>query len=248
MIIYLFIICLIIVSFIYFNGSLQSTENFQSDEFKNSIQLNELKYGYFDQTDHNFLQSHQIKLFPLPLPLQEIKQPSTNLSQETIKEIQFLLEMASKVTDKQRTSIAKYEKDVLTEFIDYCKTNNLYYDNKYLEQVKDDIKALAYQLKSIYNRPRPYQLAFYMGKNLIPQQINASSYPSYPSYRTLLAKTLANVISYNNPTHSSDLHTIAKEVELSRLLGGYNYPSDTKVSLEIAAIIKKYIKYFEIKK
>ncbi len=200
------------------------------------------------RVDLDFVKKHKIESFPLPLPLQSIKPPDLNMSEKTSKELDFLIEMTKKASDKQKEVIKKYEENVLGEFIKYCKTNKLFYDQKYLEQIRKDIRAFCYQLKIIYNRPRPYQLGFYMNKLIIPQPPKYSFTPSYPSYRTLLAKTLANVLSYNNPKHASDLHTIAKEVELSRLSGGYNYPSDNTVSLKIAALLKKYIKYLEVPK
>ena len=244
LVIVIFIFCLYL--FIY--KSQFSIEQFQTQEVLSNqvIKLNDLKYGQVDQITINFAKTHPIKSFPLPLPLQEILPPPLNLSQQTIKELDLLIETTKNVTDKQYLNIESYEKDVLLEFINYCKNNKLFYDQKYLEQVRNDVRALCLQLKLIYNRPRPYQLGYYIRKNIIPRTIITSINPSYPSYKTLLAKTLANVLSYNNPKQSTDLHTIAKEVELSRLLGGFNYPSDNSSSLQIAAIIKKYIKYLEI--
>jgi hypothetical protein len=223
------------------------SEHFLSNNSNQVLDLNDMQYGTIDQVALNFAKNHKITSFPLPLPLQDIKNQKNNLSSETLKEIDFVLEISNKSTDKQKISADKYEKNILNEFIDYCKNNKLFYDTKYLTKIADDIKALCLQLKLIYNRPRPYQLGFYLGKVIVPRPIINSATPSYPSYSTLLSKTLANVISYNNPKQANDLHTIAKDAELSRLIGGFNYPSDNKASLQLAAIIKKYIKYMEIK-
>lgn len=243
----LFIFCLyLIIKKFYLIEPFQEGQILETALSQQVIKINDLKYGQIDQINLNFAQTHSVKSFPLPLPLQEIKAPPTNLSQQTIKELDFILETSKNITDKQKMTIDNYEKDILFEFITYCKQNKLFYDQKYLEQIRDDIKALSLQLKLIYNRPRPHQLGFYIRKNIIPRPIVTSNSPSYPAYSTLLAKTLANVLSYNNPKQANDLHTIAKEVELSRLLGGFNYLSDNKASLQIAAIIKKYIKYLEI--
>ncbi len=241
-IIFLLILCLI--SIYYYCNNFSILEKFQSANEIKIISINELKFGFLNQDDKDFLNMHQIKAFPLPLPLQNIKNPTTNLSKETLKEIDFLVEISDKITEKQKQSIEKYEKDTFNEFIKYCKINKLYYDFEYLQGIRDDIKALVYQLKEIYNRPRPYQLGFYLEKKIYCRQSNSFT-PSYPSYRTLLSKTLANIISYNNPKFANNLHTLAKEVELSRLLGGYNYPSDNAVSLDISNILKDHIKYSE---
>ena len=236
-----------------FKNYIEQFQNFHSDVNNNplsnqTIKINDLKYGNYDQMTSDFVKNHSIQSFPLPLPLNEMNQPPENLSQQTIKELDFLLNLSQNANDQQKKSADNYEKNIFDEFITYCHTNKLFYERSYLEQIQNDIKSFCLQLKSLYNRPRPYQLGFYIRKNILPRPIVHSMTPSYPSYSTLLSKTLANVLSYNNPNHSENLHIIAKEVELSRLIGGYNYPSDNQASLQIAAIIKKYIKYLEIPK
>lgn len=240
-----FIVCIIVV--LVLSKQKRHFENFQ-DIKVGSFSINNLKCTTFDQIQQNIINTYKISLFPLPLPLDTIKSPPPNLSIVVGKEIAFVEEMSKGISDEQKQAIDKYEKSVLNEFINYCKNGGLLYDKKYLQNVTNDINSLSLQLKSIYQRPRPYQLAYYMGKTIIPRPIIHAYTPSYPSYSTLLAKTLANVLTYNNPTHATNLHAIAKEIELSRIMGGFNYSSDNQASLQIAAIIKKYIKYFEITK
>src|ERR1700677_4328094 len=119
-IVYVLIIGLTSVFYIYYIRR-HVYENFQSNQLPTIIQMNNLEYGCFDQIDNDLIKSHQITSFPLPLPLQNIKQPAKNLSQETIKELDFLIEVSSKITNKQKQSIDRYEKDVFNEFVDYCK-------------------------------------------------------------------------------------------------------------------------------
>lgn len=118
--------------------------------------------------------THQIQSFPLPLPLQEIKHPALNSSLETAKEIEFVLEMTTKPTDKQKIVIDKY---VLEEFLLFCQNNKLYFDIKYLKQLTDDVKTLCYRLQLFYGRPRPSQLAYYLGQPLRCRPIVTSQTP-----------------------------------------------------------------------
>lgn len=228
---------LLIIGYIYVNR-VYVTENF-SESF---IDIDQIKYGKMNTKDREFAQNHEIKSFPLPLPLNDIKPHPINSGKLTHKEIDFIIALTQKATKSQIAATDKYEGNILQEFLKYCKKNKLNYNTKYLQKLRDDIKAFCYQLKNIYNRPRPHQLAVVYGKHISCRPIIRSETPSYPSYSTLLSKTLASVITHNNPKHENDLHMIAKEVELSRLSGGFNYPSDNQVSLKIAEILKKYVK------
>jgi hypothetical protein len=277
MYIYLFIICLTVISLNFLKQNfltfprqikmqnvssyfavnlpyIRRLESFQTTEpnlslYPNQvININDLKYGTLNQIDLDFVQTHQVKSFPLPLPLSEIKNPQLNQSNQTLKELDLISNLSQNATTDQKKTVDQYEKDIFNEFLHYCQNNKLIYSLNYLEQIINDVKLLCYKLKIIYNRPRPYQLGFYLSKKIINRPIVHSFTPSYPSYSTLLSKTLANVLSYNNPAHTYDLNAIAKEIALCRLLGGFNYPSDNAVALEIAAILKNYIKYYEIDK
>lgn len=237
----IFIILILIIIYIQPNR----IEHFVDTIKYPSININSIAFGSLDLINYDFVKNYKVKLFPLPLPLQNIKKPYMNDDQLTTKELYLVLNTSKDINDKQKQSVIKYENSVPEVFINYCRLHKLIYNENYINQVVNDIKFLSYQLKMIYNRPRPYQLGYYLNIPIRPLSIIHSNTPSYPSYSTLLAKILAYCLSYNNPSNEKNLHNIAKEVELSRLLGGYNYPSDNEASLTIAEIVKKYIKYFE---
>lgn len=241
------IICIFVLLILIYYHTIknQHIEYFVDDPYTKIIKINELKFGVCDSNTIDFINTHKVKLFPLPLPLHDMKLPTKNNDIETLKELHMVMETSKNISTKQKQSVIKYENDTLEAFTNYCKNHKLIFSEIYLKQMADDIKFLCYQLKLIYNRPRPYQLGFYVNIPIIPLPIINSYTPSYPSYSTLLSKILAYCISYNNPNEDKNLHNMAKEVELSRLLGGYNYPSDNSTSLFIADILKKYIKYYE---
>jgi hypothetical protein len=223
----------------------QHYETFQSSDPILFKSIDDLKWGQLNQIDSNLIRNHQILLFKLPLPLNQIQPPPKNSNPDVRRELTLVREMSQGLTQPQKESILKLQTSVVDQFTNYCQSQKLLFNRSYLNQVSKDIKCLTLQLKGYFNRPRPYQLSYYLHQNVLPLPMAGSDSPSYPSFRTLEAKTLANVISYNNPDHATQLHAIAKQVELSRLMGGYNYPSDNRASLEIALILKKAMKYWE---
>lgn len=186
--------------------------------------------------------NRQIKSFPLPLPLEFIKPPTANTSPDTTKELEYL----SKLPRKPELSklVLKTERTgVLPMFIHYAGENRLIYDEAHLKQVATDAETIAYLIKSYYNRPRPSQLGPVVGHSILPVHVSRSS--SYPCEYTLIARVLADQLSYNNPEHSKELTDLAKKIEISRLYGGMNFPSDTEMALKIANVIKPKMKYLE---
>ena len=187
-------------------------------------------YGSIDQMTDQWLRKHTIRTFKLPLNLSKMTVPSNNE-----EEIKLLKDLTATLPTRQQTeSIIKYEKyGVVPTFVQYCKKNGLKYKADQLRQIDLDIKKLTLQLKQIYNRQRPFQVG------IKPYQMIDCHTPSYPSYRTCSAFVLADYLTKNNGRHKNDLQTIAKEVEMSRIIGGYNYPSDTEASRYVADIVSK---------
>ncbi len=241
----LFIVCLLLLLIMIMIWNRSGLEGFQSSQIVTFKSINDLKWGNLNRNDSDFIRQHQIWLFKLPLPLREVKAPMQNSDPDVLRELTLVREMSQGLTQVQKDSIRRFQTSVVDEFISYCQTQKLLFDREYLQQVSNDVRCLCYQIKAYFNRPRPYQLAYYLKQNLLPMPATGSDSPSYPSFRTLEAKTLANVISYNNPSFANQLHALAKQVELSRLMGGYNYPSDNRASLEIALILKKAMKFWE---
>jgi hypothetical protein len=197
---------------------------------------------YDTKEHHPTLKNRPIKSFRLPLPLEDFPAPRKNSSLQ--KELKYLAQLnAGTVTEQRDLALAIERNGTLRYFIDYAGRNGLMYDEGHLKRVSDDVTTLAYLLKSYYNRPRPYQLGFLLGYNIIPVTMADSS--SYPCEHTLVSKVLAYQLAYNNPRFAKQVHALAKRIELSRYYGGLNFPSDTVASIKVAKVLKKNIKYLE---
>lgn len=180
-----------------------------------------------------------IEMYPMPLPLEKI-QPPDNSPEKIQAELTFL----SKI--KPDTAVShSYERDgVLASFIKYAGENSLVYDESHLQKIDRDTETVAMKIQHLYARPRPYLVAPWYGIVLRHQPIWNNG-PCYPCSLVLRARMLAHVLSYNNPSHQPALFRLVKRIELSRMAGGYNYPSDIKASVEISNVLKKHVKYLE---
>lgn len=213
---------------------MNSVEHFQN------IDVDTMTYGTVSQKWTN-VADQPIKSFKLPLPLGSIKPPPVNSSKTTLAELKYLSKLTTqdiheKAAFLERDSVLKY-------FIKFAGENGLMYSEPHLTQANADVESLCTKLKLLYNRPRPAQLGFIT--NITINTVKQSETPSYPCCATMQAEVLAGLLSYNNPKMKETLNSISKKVELSRLYGGLNFPSDNITALQIADIILKNIKYLE---
>lgn len=192
------------------------------------------------------IKNRPIWSFQLPLPLEDFKPPNKNSSKTVKKELDYLYHLSKQDNASARQLAMDIEvkgRSVLSYFEKYAGENSLMYDRDHIKRVAQDSVTLAYLVKSYYNRLRPYQIAYLYNMPLLPVKMARVS--SYPCEKTLTAKLLAYQLSYNNPQHSKNLHSLAKRIELSRYYGGLNFPSDTVASIKLAELLKDRMKYLE---
>lgn len=235
------IIILLLVILVSMMLSTTRNEGFVDQKLYN---IDDLRYGHINDKIRE-KSTRKISSFPMPLPLGSIKGPPKNSSSKTQKELKFLSELTMTQVDyDKRQLVKKFDQDgILKYFVKFAGQNGLAYDQTMLETLSKDIDTLCIKTQMVYNRPRPIQLALIYQTPITT--VNSQKTPSYPSCETLKSKLFAHLLAYNNPTRKEELHSLAKEVELSRLYGGYNYQSDIDVALEMAEVIKKSMKYLE---
>lgn len=201
---------------------------------------------FSDEESHPEIKNRPITMFAMPLPLETVGGPKKNTAPVVKKELAYLAKLTSQVKpdDERRKLCSTVEqKGALKIFKKYAGANGLIYDDKHLNKVAEDVETLAHLLKSYYNRPRPYQLGFLLGKNITPVATVTTS--SYPCEHTMISKVLADQLSHNNPDFRDKLDNLAKRIELSRYYGGVNFPSDTVAALKVCDILKDKIAYLD---
>ena len=210
--------------------------------FSSSINIDKLKFGKMT-TNQKQLKNRIIKSFPLPLPLGTLPEPEPLSKLD--KELRYLSKLTlTEATKQQKKDSIAYSGNTLSHFIKFAGKHGLTYSDSHLKQISDDLDSFGIRMKYMYSRPRPKQHSFLTGIPIETQGHTRT--PSYPSMDTLKARVFADQLTYNNPTFKDKLDGLATKIELSRLFGGFNYPSDNKAALAIAKAIKPRIKYLEI--
>ena len=236
-----FIIGIVIIMFI-----ISKLENNNIREGFVQIDVDDLEFSKKEL--HPDKKNRPIYSFPLPLPLEEFKPPNKNSDKTVVKELDYLVKLTNqKGIEGKRRLCEKIEKEgVFIQFLKFAGSKGLVYDEKHLKEVAKDTETVAFLFKSYYNRPRPYQLGFLLGKRIEPVVLPESS--SYPCEHTLISRVIADQLINNNPEQKAKINQIAKKIELSRYYGGTNFPSDTVGALKIAKLIKQRVKFLNIKK
>lgn len=129
-----------------------------------------------------------------------------------------------------------WDEDIFNAFELTLKRLNIPYDQEYLDyiyEMSEDIGALIIQLKSHYQRPRPFQLALYTNQNLHPYDSVSAQSPSYPSGHATQALFILSVIAFHYEEKKDELMKLAKQIADSRVILGLHYPSDNEFGFQI---------------
>ena len=171
-----------------------------------SKSLNEL--GLYDQ------------LFDMP--------PQPNSSPATQKELKALNKYTNNISDIVLEFCKKADKDHLGLFISYLNDHGIYdITKKDLDRVTDKTHTILIRTKDHYNRPRPFQLAYYYDLDLhIPIKTTGIDNPAYPSGHALEGYVMSELLAERYPEYSVGLLKLGKNIGLSRMIVGVHYKSD----------------------
>ena len=117
---------------------------------------------------------------------------------------------------------------------------------KVLQSLHDDVKPLILKLKYFFQRPRPYQLAYYYKLKLMPFTTLGADSPSFPSGHAVYSKVYSEVLGNQYPELYGALYHIHNQVCDSRLALGVHFQSDVDVGIYVGERICQF-KEFMIK-
>lgn len=227
----------------------KSLEHFGLNE--TNMNLDNLKYGYLN-IFYSELSKEPLELLKEPLPLHNLPDFSSNTSEKTKNECKELYEITN-LESKNKKEVAEIRRkfkdldnDPLKPFLDFCKKNKLKVNKEKLNLIVKDCAIISLKLKSIYNRPRPFQLCYIHGFPIKILQSFHSDTPSYPSSFALQSYVLGYIIGSKHSNYQSDFEKIANEISLSRVYSGNNFNSDIECSKIIMFNLRGYLDTIEI--
>jgi len=209
-----------------------------------------------------YLSEKQIKII-----CDGVKVPA-NSSDQTRKELDYLLELQSRRTSQQKDRVEflanigywpqinllqshdDFAQNLTDLFFEgreitggWCTAKNFPHISRLLQGIMQDMRIMEFTVKYRFLRPRPYHLE----PRLEPlARINS---PSFASGHTLWAFLQAYIWSEIIPGKRNNFIALAEEIRRSREIMGIHYPSDNEASRQIAyKMLSNYFKNEKFKK
>lgn len=196
--------------------------------------INEVRYGNPTFIQHKALREVHY-LDALIESLQE-NYPYKNYSKEQIAELNSLaanLKELQSSDDKGKEISDTINTNIYTDsFISQTFfANSIILDKDIYTALHEDCYSISLKLKYFFNRPRPYQLAYYYKLSLFPDTYVTIDTPSYPSFNYLFSLMLKYVFSDNR--NKNIFNYICEKIKNSRISEAINYPSDMVFSEKV---------------
>lgn len=221
-----------------------------------------MKSTEMNQNDLNYL--IDLKYGNLSYEQSEVIRTKTNLFSEMANSFISNPYPLPESTAKELSELSKIQKDNIKDdmqekIVDFCvdvDENLVGIISAFIEQfgIKDEQKTIQYlsnellplilKLKKHYNRPRPYQVAYYLRSKFSPFE-SVSNSPSYPSGRAVQVYFISEVLMYKYKEKQKDIKEMADMIASSRLSMGVNFKSDIDFAKDI---VKELIKEKAIRK
>ena len=135
------------------------------------------------------------------------------------------------------------DEDLHHTLINLCSTIGIQLNSKSFD-IDKTLGYIVVKLKQHYNRPRPYQVAYYTEQDFNPFETITGNSPSYPSGHALQGWFLCMLLAERYPNEKTRLFTFAEMIAESRVALGVHYPSDNAFSRKIATKLMKYKSLF----
>jgi hypothetical protein len=198
--------------------------------------LEDLKYGRVNREDLEFLMNRDEILIGV---IEKFKNEPYPKIKETKDEIDLIISVQKKaMSNKNWESYLQFCKDSDEDLHDTVSAHlyklGIDISAELLENFNDEIGLIITSLKLHYNRPRPYQVAYYTEQDLNPFETVTGNSPSYPSGHACQGWFTCLFLAKKYPEKKEQLVRLAKMIENSRIILGIHYPSDNLFGKKIA--------------
>ena len=172
--------------------------------------------------------------------------PDVNKTMVEISDLEKLIKSKteSENWDEVKRLITHVDKKSIDVLEMYVNELGIEFKREYLQKISNKLRGLILCLKKHYNRPRPYQVAYYTNQPLFPFASETAHTPAYPSGHALQGYFLCKVIAFHNPQKEKELMEVAETIAKTREVLGVHYKSDNLFS---KYIVDELVKVKEIK-
>lgn len=165
------------------------------------------------------------------------EQPS-NTSKQTLSELELVSNSTLNRNDQQVELVNTIDQDPDSYFIKLAEEYKVHYPEDSIREFYSIIKPILLNVKGIFNRPRPAQLAKYYNipiKVIVTDTHHTASYPSgHTVYSSLVAKILKH---HYAKIDQRKLDILVANTAKARVLQGVHFPSDNKASIQLTKFL-----------
>lgn len=164
--------------------------------------------------------------------------PSTNTSKTTINELELVSRSTLNRTKEDIHLVKTIDGDPDSYFIDLVGEYKLKYPFESIKEFYEIIKPILMNLKGLWNRPRPYQLAKYYNIPIKVIETDTHHTASYPSGHTVYTSLVAMILKHHYPViDQRKLDILVNNTAKARVLQGVHFPSDNKASIQLTKFL-----------
>jgi len=203
--------------------------------------LNDLKYGLISVEQLNLMYSIDESLCDTVQLFKKKSYPNTEKSKAEIESIIEIQKYAmSKPNWNEHYDFCKrIDKNLFNVISNYISKIGIDIPSDELKSFNNKFDSIIVCLKNYYNRPRPYQLAYYTEQKLNNFNTISGHSPAYPSGHSFQGWITCLSLIRKYPSKAKELMILAKKIEHSRLVLGLHYPSDNEFGKLIALEVLK---------
>jgi hypothetical protein len=168
--------------------------------------------------------------------------PPSNDSSLTYKELLFVAKKTLNRSQQDSEFVHKIDQDMDSGFINLLQEYNMEYPVKIIDEMYNIIEPILMNVKNLYNRARPLQLANFFGIKIDTIITDTIHTASYPSGHTVYASMVSRIIQKTNPSiPRQKLNNLVDQTALARILQGVHYPSDNSASIQLTNILFEHL-------
>lgn len=172
-----------------------------------------------------------------------LEAPPSNVSKETFLELQLVSRSTLNRTLEDTKLVKIIDQDPDSFFIELLKQYGLEYPYPKILEFYNVIEPILINIKFLWNRPRPAQLAKYYDLNIDVIVTDTHHTAAYPSGHTVYSSLVSHIIEYYYPiVDKKKLDSLVQDTGKARILQGVHYPSDNLASIKLTKFLFNKLK------
>lgn len=169
--------------------------------------------------------------------------PPSNTSKQTLTELGVVSKSTLNRTDQDIELVHKIDQDPDSYFIDLADEYKVEYPMYSIKQFYEVVRPVLFNIKGLWNRPRPAQLAKYYNIPIDVIVTDTHHTASYPSGHTVYSTLVAMILKHHYPViDQRKLDILVENTAKARVLQGVHFPSDNKASIKLTKFLFNTLK------